>query len=73
MLIRTIPAAAQELKRQDPGCSITASTIRQLCVQNIIPYRKAGTRYLVDVDIIRKHFDLEAGNQNPEERRNLKC
>ena len=73
MLIRTIPAAAQELTRPAPGGASTASTRRQLCVQNIIPYRKAGTRYLVDVDIIRKHFDLEAGNQNPEERRNLKC
>lgn len=52
MKIRTIKSAAIELKRDDPNCAVTEYFIRKLCIENRIPFRKSGRKYLVDVDDI---------------------
>lgn len=40
--IRTIQGAADELRKRDPGCAISAHNIRQLVLHKEIPSRKAG-------------------------------
>ena len=48
--IRTIQGAADELRKRDPGCAISAHNIRQLVLHKEIPSRKAGSKYLVALD-----------------------
>ncbi|MCI2046219.1 MAG: hypothetical protein LKJ90_00675 [Faecalibacterium sp.] len=66
MHIRTINGAAQELRRRDPDCAITANCIRSLCAAQAVPSRKAGSRWLVDVDAILAYFRIAAPSQPPE-------
>ena len=40
--IRTIQGAADELRKRDPGCAISAHNIRQLVLHKEIPSRKPG-------------------------------
>ena len=51
--IRTIQGAADELRKRDPGCAISAHNIRQL-----VPSRKAGSKYLVALDDVERYFGL---------------
>lgn len=39
--IRTIQGAADELRKRDPGCAISAHNIRQLVLHKEIPSRKS--------------------------------
>ena len=56
--IRTIQGAADELRKRDPGCAITAHNIRQLVLHKEIPSRKAGSKYLVALDDVERYFGL---------------
>ena len=51
--IRTLKNAILELKKDDPNCDLTYSALRNMVINNKIPFVKCGTKYLVDVDIIR--------------------
>ena len=48
--IRTIQGAADELRKRDPGCAISA--------HKEIPSRKAGSKYLVALDDVERYFGL---------------
>ena len=50
MRLRTLPNAIEELKKDDPKCDLTKTALRRLVKEEKIPYRKAGNKYLVDVD-----------------------
>lgn len=54
--IRTIQGAADELRKRDPGCAISAHNIRQLVLHKEIPSRKAGSKYLVALDDVERYF-----------------
>lgn len=41
--IRTIQGAADELRKRDPGCAISAHNIRQLVLHKEIPSRRRGS------------------------------
>ena len=56
--IRTIQGAADELRKRDPGCAISAHNIRQLVLHKEIPSRKAGSKYLVALDDVERYFQL---------------
>lgn len=56
--IRTIQGAADELRKRDPNCAISAHNIRQLVLHNEIPFRKAGSRYLIALDDVERYFGL---------------
>lgn len=48
--VRTIRKAFEEIKQADPNTCLTEHHIRQLAMNGIIPCRKAGSRYLLDLD-----------------------
>ncbi len=48
--VRTIKKAYEEIKRSDPNTCLTEHHIRQLAMNGVIPCRKAGNRYLLDLD-----------------------
>ena len=50
--------AADELRKRDPGCAISAHNIRQLVLHKEIPSRKAGSKYLVALDDVERYFGL---------------
>lgn len=51
--IRTLKRAIEELKKDDPNCDLTYSALRKMVLNNMIPFAMCGTKYLVDVDIIK--------------------
>lgn len=51
--IRTLQRAIEEFKKDDPFCDLTLSALRRKVLKNEIPFTKCGTKYLVDVDIIK--------------------
>ena len=56
-LIRTIPGAAEEIRRNDPHSAITEYRIRQLVNENIIPFYPVGNRKLVNMEDINSYFE----------------
>lgn len=48
--IRTIEKAFEEIRQTDPNTCITKHRIRQLVINGEIPSKKAGSRYLLDLD-----------------------
>ena len=48
--IRTIEKAYDEIKRIDPETCITKHFIKNLIIEGVIPHRKTGNRYLIDLD-----------------------
>ena len=70
MTLRTINKALDELKLRDPETAITKNMLREMVIQGVIPYAKAGNRYLVDVDVIEQYFkDTTSGTIPPAEFR----
>lgn len=62
--IRTIQAAYEEIKHDDPGTSLTPSAVRRAVTSGKIPSRrvgnKGGWKYFVDVDQVIAYFTGEA-------------
>ena len=58
--IRTIQGAADELRKRDPGCAISAHNIRQLVLHKEIPSRKA-----VALDDVERYFGLTIDENKP--------
>lgn len=58
-MIRTIKGVVAELKKIDPDCAITEYYIRQLCREDKIPYHRSGVKYLIDVNEVKKLFNME--------------
>lgn len=58
--IRTIPTAVKEIKASDPNTSITEYFVRQLVVDGVIPSVKAGTKFLIDLDVLQDYLGGEA-------------
>ena len=63
--IRTIQGAADELRKPDPGCAISAHNIRQLVLHKGISSRKAGSKYLVALDDVERYFGLTIDENEP--------
>lgn len=55
--IRTIKAAHEEIKSQDPNTSLTEFRIRQMVINGEVPSKKAGRKYLVDIDDIFEYIN----------------
>ena len=54
--IRTISNAIAEIKAADPDTAITKHGLRQAVLSGDIPSRRAGTRFLVDLDQVLAYF-----------------
>ena len=50
--MRTIAEAARELKELDEHTAMTPYHIRRLCLEGIIPTVKAGSKYLLNLDML---------------------
>lgn len=57
--IRTIKAAHEEIKMQDPNTALTEFRIRQMVISGEIPSRKAGRKYLIDVDNLSEYMHMK--------------
>ena len=58
--IRTIQAAYEEIKRADPGTSLSPSAVRRAVTSGEIPSRRVGSnggyKYMVDLDKVIEYF-----------------
>lgn len=61
--IRTISAACNEIKEQDPHSSITPFCVRQLVISGECPSFKNGRTYLLDLDILLSVLSGETVNE----------
>lgn len=59
MRIRTIKNAYREIREQDPNTCITEWFLRQLITGGAIPSIRAGTKWLVDLDVIEEYITEE--------------
>lgn len=59
MRIRTIKNAYREIREQDPNTCITEWFLRQLITGGAIPSIRAGTKWLVDLDVIEEYMQEE--------------
>lgn len=59
MRIRTIKNAYKEIREQDPNTCITEWFLRQLITGGAIPSIRAGTKWLVDLDVIEEYMQEE--------------
>lgn len=57
--IRTIKSALAEIKGMDSKTALTEYRIRQLVINGEVPSMKCGNKYLVDVDILMKVFEVD--------------
>jgi len=64
--MRLIKEAYKEIKSKDPDSAITMNYIRKLIVGGTVPSRKAGNKYLVNMDILENYL-----NNPPEEKEPL--
>ena len=56
MKLRTIEGAYAEMLAADSNTALTKYRIRQLVISGIIPSRKSGSKYLLDMDALTKYF-----------------
>ena len=59
MRIRTIKNAYKEIREQDPNTCITEWFLRQLITGGAIPSIRAGTTWLVDLDVVEEYIQEE--------------
>lgn len=52
MRMRTISEAAKWVKETDPHTALTPTAIRRLVISGDIPSRRAGTKYLINLDAL---------------------
>lgn len=54
--IRSIENAYNDIKNMDPGTCITKSMIRKLIIDGEIPSKRAGNKYLFDLDYLIEYL-----------------
>ncbi len=60
--MRTIRAAASEIKAIDPGTGLTEWFLRQLVTGGAIPSIRAGSKWLIDLQDVEKYIEREMTN-----------
>ena len=60
--LRTIKSAYAEIKSMDPNTALTEWAVRQVVISGLIPSRRAGTKYLVNLSSVLDYFG--AGDSN---------
>ena len=61
-IMRSINETARIFKELDQGTQITEKTLRTMIRNDSIPYVKTGAKYLLNVDLLMKHFYGEMSN-----------
>ena len=57
--VRTLPQAVKELREADPHSCITLSTLRRWVKLGIVPSRKTGKNFLVDLNEVERFMGEE--------------
>lgn len=60
--MRTIKAAAEEIKQADKDSAISEFHIRQLVKQGKLPHIKAGNKVLINMDLLNKYLSDPSSN-----------
>ena len=56
MRIRSIREAHKEIKAADPNSAIGLTTLYRLVEEGVIPHRKVGQKYLIDLDKLEQYL-----------------
>lgn len=56
MRMRTINEAAKWVKETDPNTALTPTAIRRLVISGELPSRRAGNKYLLDLDSLERYM-----------------
>lgn len=56
MRMRTINEAAKWVKDTDPCTALTPTAIRRLVITGELPSRRAGTKYLINLDTLELYM-----------------
>ena len=54
---RTIKGAYEEIKLKDADTALTLYRIRKMVTAGEIPAKKAGNKYIIDLDELEKHLN----------------
>lgn len=54
--VRTIKQTISLIREQDPNTAITEKTLRRAVKNGELPHRMAGTRILLDYDVVCRYF-----------------
>jgi len=65
--IRTIQAAAAEIRAADPGSAVREYAIRQLVISGECPSFKRGRKFLLDMQVLESILSGEKVIQKKEE------
>ena len=57
--IRTINQGYDEIRQNDPNTAISKHAIRQAVLSGEIPSRRAGQKFLIDLDQVIQYFSGE--------------
>lgn len=63
MRMRTISEAAKWVLENDPETALTPTAIRRMVVSGEIPSRRAGAKYLLDLDTLERYMAGELHQQ----------
>jgi len=66
--MRTINEAAAAFREIDPETAVTPYFIRQLVLNDLILYTKAGNRYLISLDALEDYLRNPQAENSPKER-----
>ena len=58
--MRTLKQAYEAIRATDPESALTMTALRRLAVSGILPTVKAGSKYLLNLDMLQEYL------QNPE-------
>jgi hypothetical protein len=61
--MRTLDGCIEQLKRDDPGTCFTRFALRKMVLAGQVPHIRAGTKYLVNYDILLGILCGNAANQ----------
>lgn len=56
MRLRTIDGALRELRSEDEHTAITRYRIRELIISGVIPARKSGRKWIIDLDALIEYY-----------------
>jgi hypothetical protein len=64
--MRTIAEAIQEVKKADPQTAFTQTALRRMLKTGELPSIKAGTKYLVNLDVLFNYLNNPAQYQSTQ-------
>ena len=69
MRMRTIPKAVEEIKREDPDSEVGYWTLRKLISDGMLPVCMAGTKALINMDVLEDVLSGKEVTQNATDTR----